>query len=115
MLIMKHWYLQTLFAFLLLVTWSCNEEDKDTTKPWIILKGPSTVYTPLNEPYIDSGAYAYDLGKYGDTLDISDRLQVTDNVNTSEIGKYWVKYNVEDEAGNKADEVTRTVYVQIFK
>ncbi len=95
------------------VFWSCNK-DKDTVKPWIELKGYNPVYSPLNEPYIDSGAIAWDVDAYGDTINITNRLVITDNVNTSEIGKYVVKYNVEDEAGNKADEITRTVYIQIF-
>ncbi len=113
---MQQVFLRTLILTLFLsFLASCQKDDnKDTVKPWIELKGFNPVYTPLNEPYVDSGAVAWDVNAYGDTVNISDRLVITNNVNTAEIGKYVVRYNVEDEAGNKAEEVTRTVYVQIF-
>ena len=94
---------------------SCKKENNDKTKPWIELKGYNPVYTELNKPYEDAGAVVKDINATGDTVDISNNLVVTDNINTGVVGKYEVKYNANDDAGNSADEVTRTVYVQIFK
>ncbi len=102
--------------FLLMVGFvSCHKENDDKTKPWIELKGYNPAYTELNKPYEDAGAVVKDINAAGDTVDISNKLVVTDNVNTAVVGKYEVKYNANDDAGNSADEVTRTVYVQIFK
>jgi len=94
---------------------SCKKESDDNTKPWIELKGYNPVYTELNKPYEDAGAVVKDINAVGDTVDISGNLVVTDNINTQVVGKYEVKYNARDDAGNSADEVTRTVYVLIFK
>jgi hypothetical protein len=95
---------------------SCNKDnDKDEKKPWIVLLGNNPVFSELNQPYNDSGAIAWDINAYGDTVDISDKLKTVSNVNIHDIGKYEVKYNVEDDAGNKAEEVIRTVYIQVFK
>ena len=38
-------------------------------------------------------------------------LLVVNNVDTSTVGEYTVTYNVSDDAGNAATEVTRTVNV----
>ncbi len=102
-------------VFMLIGFASCKKDSSDTTKPWIELKGTNPVYSELNKPYEDAGAVVKDINSVGDTVDISGNLVVTDNVNTQVVGKYEVKYNAADDAGNKADEVTRTVYIQIFK
>ena len=107
-------YSRVIVAFMMIVLISSCNKDDDNTKPWIVLKGYNPAYAQLNEPYVDSGAMAFDLNDYGDTIDISSKIVVENNVNTADTGKYYVKYNVEDEAGNKADEVFRTVYVRIF-
>ncbi len=103
-------------VFLIITTGlgSCNK-DKDTVKPWIKINGYNPVYTELGKPYEDAGAVVWDINAVGDTVNISGNLQVTNNVNTSTVGKYQVIYNASDDAGNRADEVTRTVYVQVFK
>lgn len=105
-----------LAGFLLLVfLGSCQKDkNKDTTKPFIVVLGVSPVYTPLDSTYTDAGAKAYDVQENGDTLDISDRLQVTNNVDIHKRGIYKVYYDVSDAAGNKADEKSRTVVVEIF-
>ncbi|WP_238548527.1 DUF5011 domain-containing protein [Bifidobacterium biavatii] len=48
-----------------------------------------------------------------DTLDgdLTPKLQITGTVDVTKPGKYTVKYNVSDAAGNKAIEVTRTITV----
>jgi len=79
----------------------------DTVKPVITLIGPSVVNATLGEDYTDQGATAND----NVDGDISNLLQISDNVNTNTVGTYTVRYNVSDSAGNAADEVTRTVEV----
>ncbi len=112
---MKYW-IGFLFAlFLVVLLGSCHKnESTDKTKPFIVVLGSNPVYTELDSTYTDAGAKAYDIQENGDTLDISDRLQVTDNVNIHKRDIYKVYYNVSDAAGNKADEKFRTVIVEIF-
>ncbi len=112
---MKSKLLVFVLLSLLVAIVSCKKENNDKTKPWIELKGFNPAYTELNKPYEDAGAMVKDINAVGDTVDISGNLVVTDNINTQVIGKYEVQYNANDDAGNSADEVTRTVYVQIFK
>ncbi|RLD91191.1 MAG: hypothetical protein DRJ09_01960 [Bacteroidetes bacterium] len=112
---MKSKLLVFVLLSLLVAIVSCKKENNDKTKPWIELKGFNPAYTELNKPYEDAGAMVKDINAVGDTVDISGNLVVTDNINTQVIGKYEVQYNANDDTGNSADEVTRTVYVQIFK
>jgi hypothetical protein len=79
----------------------------DTVKPVITLLGPSVVNVIVGDDYIDQGATAND----NVDGDISNLLQISDNVNTNAVGTYSVSYNITDTAGNSADEVTRTVNV----
>ncbi len=106
-------FLLSLFAIILS---SCAKEDEpaDPFKPFIVLNGPNPVWSPLGEPYADEGAKAYDITADRDTVDISFRIEVSSNVDTEKVGNYGVRFNVSDEAGNKAHEVVRTVYVNIF-
>ena len=96
---------------------SCNKNDTldDNNAPFIVVLGSNPIYSELGKPYNDPGANAYDITATGDTVDITSRLQTTDNVNINVAGKYLVRYNVSDEAGNRAEEKSRTVYVQVFK
>ena len=113
---MKKLLFTTSIILLVFSLWSCNKDDDntDTTKPFIVVLGSNQVYTELDSTYVDAGAKAYDVQDNGDTLDISDRIQVTNDVNIHKRGIYHVYYNVSDAAGNKADEKTRTVVVEIF-
>jgi surface protein len=81
----------------------------DTQRPIITLIGDETVTFVVNTPgnYVDAGATATD-SYYGN---VTSDIEVTTNVSSSKIGKYTVKYNVTDESGNAAYEVTRTVNV----
>jgi hypothetical protein len=65
---------------------------------------PVNVY--INESYIDAGASARDY--YGTNL--TSRIVVTSNVNTTVPGTYTITYSVEDDAGNEQTS-TRTVHV----
>ena len=82
---------------------------KDTQRPIITLNGDETVTFVVNTPggYLDAGATATD-SYYGN---VTSNIIVTTNVISSQIGRYTVKYNVTDESGNAAYEVTRTVNV----
>jgi len=79
----------------------------DTVKPVITLIGQSVVNITVGTPYVDQGATATD----NVDGDISNLLQISDNVNTNMEGTYSVLYNVVDNAGNPADEVIRIVNV----
>lgn len=79
----------------------------DTIKPVITRSGPAQVIIELGDTYSDQGATA------SDNMDgnITDNIFTSGSVNTNAPGKYVITYNVNDAAGNSADEVTRTVLV----
>ena len=81
---------------------------EDTTVPVIILTGDSIIGVEAGTPYEDEGATAFD----NVDGDITNNIIIVNNVDTSIPGQYTVTYNVSDTAGNAAEEVTRTVYVQ---
>ncbi len=80
----------------------------DTTLPVITLLGASSVTVEVGSPYTDAGATA------ADTVDgdLTGSL-VTGGlpVDTSATGTFQVTYDVSDQAGNPATQVTRTVHV----
>lgn len=80
---------------------------EDKTAPKITLLGDPIAFVEVNTSYTDSGATAFDAVDG----DISANIVATNNIDINTIGKYWVKYNVSDKSGNKADEMIRTVYV----
>ena len=79
----------------------------DTTVPVITLVGDTQITVEVGTTYTDLGATASD--NYDG--DISADIVTVNNVDTSVIGSYTVTYNVSDDAGNAATEVTRTVNV----
>ncbi|HIW33110.1 MAG TPA: S-layer homology domain-containing protein [Candidatus Paenibacillus intestinavium] len=79
----------------------------DTTPPVITLNGSHSITINTGRIYNDSGATASD--NHDDK--ITENIVVQDDVDTAILGKYEVKYNVVDTAGNQADEVIRTVRV----
>ena len=80
----------------------------NTTTPEITLQGDAEIEHSVGEAYVDPGATAYD------ELDgdLTDRIEVTNPVDTSVPGVYEVRYNVMDFAGNRAPEAIRRVEVQ---
>ena len=86
---------------------SKTQSEKDTTKPVITLLGSSKVTIKLNSEYKDKGATAYD----NIDKNITKKIKVTGNVDTSKEGTYKVVYKVSDKAGNEASK-TRTVIVK---
>ena len=81
---------------------------QDHTPPVITLLGHPDVNLTMGEIYVDAGATAWD------DVDgnLTDKIQVISDVNSSKRGSYGVRYTVSDAAGNSADEVRRTVTVQ---
>jgi len=79
----------------------------DNNKPVITLKGTGTVNVPIDSTYTDAGVTALD----NIDGDITSKVTVSSNINIAIPGTYYVKYNVSDAAGNKADELIRTVVV----
>ncbi len=80
----------------------------DTTIPVITLAGNNVTNIYTGQPYVETGATAFD--NYDG--DISGSI-VKDSsaVDTNTVGSYSVTYNVTDANGNNAEEVTRTVNV----
>jgi len=78
----------------------------DTIKPIIKLIG-GNVLSRINRTYKDAGAKATD--NYDGN--ITDKIVIKNNVNTSKKGKYTVTYNVTDKNNNKATEVIRYVTI----
>ncbi|GIV34607.1 MAG: hypothetical protein KatS3mg031_2142 [Chitinophagales bacterium] len=76
--------------------------------PVITLLGPNPAYSYLGEPYNDPGATAFD--QYSDG-DITNLIQVVNNVNTAVRDTYTVVYTVTDSDNKSAAPVTRTVIV----
>ncbi|MFM9331498.1 immunoglobulin-like domain-containing protein [Paenibacillus mesotrionivorans] len=87
----------------------------DTVKPVITLKGNKTVYAGHGSGYQDEGAAATD-DRDGN---ITERIVTTitfggkpvSALNTFVAGTYTIHYNVQDAAGNAAEEMTREVIV----
>lgn len=93
---------------ILAITFSCK---KDGNVPVITLLGTSPVETGWAYPYQDDGATATD----EEDGDLTSKIVITNSVDSSVVGTYFVKYNVTDSDGNKATEVTREVTVSYFR
>jgi hypothetical protein len=96
---------------------SCKKDDNgDKNKPFIVVHGANPMYWSQGvSPYEDPGAEAWDVTENNDTININDRLVVSENVDVNTAGEYTVKFNVTDEAGNHADEKSRLVKVRLTK
>jgi len=79
---------------------------QDTTRPTIRLTGGSTVYVPVGGIYNENGATA------SDACGVSSPVTISGTVDTGTTGTYILTYDVLDNAGNPADQVTRTVQVR---
>jgi hypothetical protein len=80
----------------------------DTTAPVITLIGSATVSITAGDTYADLGADASD-NIDGDISDEIITVGIPADTNTA--GTYIITYNVSDEAGNSAVEVTRTLTI----
>jgi hypothetical protein len=82
----------------------------DKTRPVITLSGDAVVNLNVGGSYNDAGATA------SDDLDgvITGAILKTGTVNTLAEGTYTIFYNVSDAAGNAANQVSRTVKVNVL-
>lgn len=78
----------------------------DDIPPVITLNGNANMTVYLNSKYEEKGAKAKD-EKDGD---LTDKIEIEGNVDTSKIGKYIITYKVLDKSGNEAKK-TRNVTV----
>ena len=83
----------------------------DDSKPEITLLGQSELKFEASTfgSFIDPGAICFD------TIDgdISANIEVSGNsIDLSKTGTYYLKYNCQDEAGNKADELIRKIVIE---
>jgi len=79
----------------------------DSIPPVIILLGDSITKVNAGGIYNDSGATAFD----NIDGDITSRIKVSGSVDMLKLGSYYLYYDVEDNAGNKAEQKRRTVTV----
>ncbi len=79
----------------------------DDTKPVINLEGPSTITISQGSTFVDPGFEAIDANEGN----ISNRVLVTGSVNIYEKGTYYIRYDVTNLYGNKAETQIRTVIV----
>ena len=77
----------------------------DTIKPVIRLNGESSITLEVKSSFNDP------LATVSDNKDINVNLITSGVVNTGVVGTYTLRYNAIDNAGNRADEVVRTVRV----
>jgi len=80
---------------------------KDNVIPTITINGPEELIIGLNTNYLDEGAIATD----NVDKDITKKIEISSNVDTSKVGNYTVTYTVKDSANNVATK-TRNVIVK---
>ena len=78
----------------------------DDIAPTIKLNGSTNMKVLLNDKYTEKGATATD-EKDGD---LTDKIEISGDVNTAKVGVYKIQYKVSDKSGNTAEK-TRTVTV----
>lgn len=79
----------------------------DTIPPVITLLGPTVVNITQGDTYTDQGATASD----NEDGDITSKIVTNNTVDPLTAGTYTITYNVSDNAGNTATQITRTVNV----
>lgn len=98
-----------LFCLLLALAFSgCK---KDGSIPVITVLGKNPATTGVGYVYEDAGATAFD----EEDGDITSKIAVDNQVDTSKPGTCYVYYNVTDSDGNKAQQKSREVIVKYFK
>lgn len=85
---------------------SSSTKQLDTEAPVITLNGKQNTIVAVGSTYNEENATASD----NTDGDISSKIKINGNVDTSKVGSYEIIYEVQDEAGNKA-EVKRNVKV----
>ncbi len=77
----------------------------DIIKPEILLNGGTSAVVHKGQPYQEQGAIVVD------NVDKDLEAVVVGVVDSDKLGTYTITYNATDKAGNKADTVTRKVFV----
>ena len=78
----------------------------DEEAPVIKLLGDTTIYLNLKQKYIESGYAVYD----NVDKNLAKSVKIESNLDNTKIGKYEIKYSVEDNSGNSTT-ATRSVEV----
>lgn len=78
----------------------------DTTKPEMVIRGSQEKIVYVGDTYTDEGATATD--KYDG--DLTEKIEVSNNVDTSKTGDYEIVYKIKDSSNNET-EVKRVVHV----
>ena len=94
----------------LVIFFSCQKEEKDTTPPVITLSGYNPTYVNLDSAYVEPGYTATD----DVDGDITSDVVVSGTVDIHTEGKYILYYNVSDKSGNAAEQQSREVKVLKF-
>ena len=71
---------------------------KDVEKPIITLNGDSSTFLNLNENYQEEGVVITD----NCDGDLSSKVEITNNIDTTKVGDYRVIYKVKDNSNNKS-------------
>jgi hypothetical protein len=100
------WVTMIILTVLLASCSLANQED--TTPPVITLIGSASMSIDVGKAFEDPGATASD----DVDGDLTDRIIAVSAVNSSKVGVYTVRYNVNDFSGNAAEEVVREVVVR---
>ncbi len=79
---------------------------QDEEKPVITLKGNKTIYLTLGSNYQEPGYSVSD----NCSKDLTNKVQVTNNIDKEKVGTYYVTYTVTDDANNKTT-IKRTIKV----
>lgn len=96
-----------LFLAVLLIFLAGCIKNSDNTPPSITMNGYNPVTVCVGTPYTDAGATAFD----ETDGDVTDKIQVSVDVDTSQPGEGTVTYEVEDAAGNKATAIREVIVI----
>ena len=82
------------------------EQKKDSVPPTLTLQGNSEINIAINSKYQDLGCTATD----NIDGDLTTKINIDNNIDTTKKGNYTVNYTVQDSSGNKST-ISRSVHV----
>ncbi len=93
------------YSFILLhFIFSC----RDKVKPQITLLGNANDSAFIGEDYDDKRVSITD----NSDNDAANTISITSNLNINKAGKYFIQYSANDVQGNKADPISRSIFIQ---